>query len=128
MVFLSRSLAGMLLVVMVVLSIPLSAHATVPPSLPYGGPVLFMFPCTCSSGATFVMVHDYVRKAPLRLVHVLGISKLFLNFTIRPLGYLTGSYLPLYEAPLCRMLAPGGCFNLNTEGLMDSLPGTGTSL
>lgn len=111
---------GTVLVVLILAQTP-EAHSAV---LPYfGGNQVSVVPCTCSGGTTINLL-DYGTNTIIPLIYQPGVSKLYLNQNIYG-TFLLGSYTP--GGGSCWM-AGSPCWIYPTGGIMNSAPGTGTSL
>ena len=91
---------------------------------PFAGPQLFSLTCTCS-GNVLIVLWDYYSMMPLALVYQPGMSVLYSYFNIWGQYYL-GSYQK--NSGSCKMIAPNSCPEITSNGMMGSMPGTGTSL
>ncbi len=93
-------------------------------TIPYGGRILYGYPCTCSAN-WFNGVLD-----PRGLVHILvvqpGYSRLYAYFNVyTPGAGLVGSFTP--TTGTCWMYVGTACYVQPTTGVMDLFPGTGTT-
>jgi len=91
--------------------------------IPFGGLRFFTLECTCS--ANFLLyILDYANHSVLALVYQPGGSMLYSYFNIYA-TYLKGSYTP--GAGQCQIYAGTSCSQVNSDGQLGSMPGTGTS-
>lgn len=97
---------------------------------PFGGLRLATIPCTCHSSPAkaLIIIFDYTRLVPLRLAYIPFASTLYGYFNIITSTYMLGSFNP-YIRNSCLVTGTGiDCEPLPDDGLMGTLPGTGTSL
>ena len=104
---------------------PLSAHALVPPLMPFGGLSVFTVPCTCSVALWGYFAPLYLSSIPVTgpMVYAPWATIPFLNFlpTIASVAH-KGVYIPGIQA--CWMYAGVTCFPLPAVGMMTYV-GTG---
>lgn len=98
--------------------------------LSFGGLHLVTIPCTCTPPAQLVMIYDYKLKIPINLVYWPGYTWLYSYYNIFYSTYMLGSYTPATAA--CWFYAGTTCVDssaigLPTIGIMDFMPGVGTS-
>jgi hypothetical protein len=90
---------------------------------PFGGLRLFSLTCTCSANV-LLFIMDYSSKSLKRLIYQPGASRLYMNFNIMGATYLLGTYT---RGGQCEMYAGTSCTDINSDGMIDSNPGVGTS-
>lgn len=88
----------------------------------FGGMKLYTFTCTCT-GNTLLYIQDYASHGTLALIYQEGSSKLFAHNNAYG-TYLLGSYS---QGGQCEYYVAEDCVEMNSDGEMDSNPGTGTS-
>jgi len=99
-----------------------SVQPTQAVGVPYGGPILMSYECTCSGG-WFVLTYDYLTKMPVPLVFQFGASMLHANYNIFvPTVQTTGAYV---TGGVC-LLASLDCGGFATQGTISPAPGVGT--
>jgi hypothetical protein len=101
------------------------AEALIPVTVPFGGPILMTYECTCS-GSWFVLMYDYTTMLPVPMVFRFGESALRANYNIfTPMTQTLGSYSP--DGGVC-LLASLDCGGFTTEGTITpgALSGIGT--
>ncbi len=96
-----------------------------------GGLRLANIQCTCSA-ASLIMVYDYTQKRTLTLVYQPGASTLYQYYNLYSSTNILGSYNPYAAYGICQFEEGEECAaaeetGFTIDGLMDSLPGTGTS-
>lgn len=90
----------------------------------YGGQVQSTFTCTCGS-STLITIDDYATGGPKDLIYTPGSSRIFDNNNVMNIGgYLLGSYS---QSGSCQYYVGESCEEKESDGSMDSQPGTGTS-
>lgn len=102
------------------------AEAVVPVAVPFGGPILMTYECTCSGG-WFMLTYDQMTKLPIPMVFQFGQSMIHLNYNIfTPAVQTVGTYVP---GGVC-LLASLDCGGFAVQGTVSPLPmpGIGTSL
>lgn len=90
---------------------------------PYGGLRIFNLICTCSANA-LIYVMDYATNIPLALIYQPGASILYSYYDIYG-TYLLGSYS---QGSQCSIYVGKSCAQIQSQGMLGSQPGTGTSL
>ncbi len=102
------------------------AEAAVPVAVPFGGPILISYECSCSGG-WLVLTYDNATQFPTPLVFQFGESMLRANYNIfTPSVQTLGSYTP---GGIC-LMASLDCAGVTVDGTISpfGLPGIGTSL
>lgn len=90
--------------------------------LPFGGPMVFTYPCTCSDA---VMIFVGPTANPLNSDLLLGYvpgSQAFASYNIPLSPWLLGNYVP--AAPICYMYIGYGCAPVTTEGTITPMVGS----
>lgn len=88
----------------------------------FGGMNVFNLSCTCT-GNTLMYIND-ANNGELALIYEQGSSKFFSNYN--PYGnYLLGSYTA--SGGTCEIQAGEDCVEIESDGQMDSSPGTASS-
>lgn len=91
----------------------------------FGGRILSTITCTCTSN-TLVYVQDTVTNSSLPLIYQPGVTRLYSNYNVFTTGVqLLGSYTP--GAGQCQIYVGTSCTSVNSRGMMNSIPGVGTS-
>ena len=91
---------------------------------PYGGQRFVTIVCTCGAD-DWLIVQDYRTNRILNLLYTPGLSMLYENYNVFFSTYLLGTYREDY--PQCRIEAGEDCVDVNMDGTLGNLPGTGTS-
>ncbi len=94
----------------------------------FGGMHLSTSPCTCpaSAGNSLIYITDYKTDSTLSLVYSPYSSKLYSNYNFESATYMLGSYTPGAGVGLC-LEAGDPCTTMESDGLINTLPGFGTS-
>ncbi len=98
--------------------------------MPYGGLRMLTIPCNCPAGSPSqfaVVIFDYVQHRPIVLSYMIFASKLYNNFNLWASMYMLGTYNPYIRGSCIVSVTGGDCEPLLDDGLMGTLPGTGTS-
>ena len=99
-------------------------EARVPVAVPFGGPIIMSYECSCSGG-WLVTVFDYTLKIPVPMTFQFGESMIRANYNIyTPSVQTLGSYTPVgWCSP-----ASTSCYGFPTTGTISpiGLPGIGT--
>ncbi len=106
--------------------IPSVLNAQIPVAVPFGGPILVTYECTCSGG-WFILGYDQMTKLPVPMTFQFGVSMLRANYNIfTPAVQTLGSYTP---GGIC-LMGSSSCSGFVTQGTISpiGLPGIGTSL
>jgi hypothetical protein len=93
-------------------------------STPYGGQRFVTITCDCS-GNFWILLLDYKTPSILALLYQPGISKLYEYYNVWFATYLLGTY---QSGGTCQIVIGTGCAEITSQGMLDSSPGTGTSL
>ncbi len=88
----------------------------------FGGMKMYSFSCTCT-GNTLMYIQDYASRGVLALIYQPGQSRIFANNNVYG-SYLLGSYSP---GGSCQYYVGEDCVEMNSDGTMNSNPGTATS-
>lgn len=113
-----------LILIFSILIITKKTEAAVPVAVPFGGPIVMTYECSCSGG-WLVAVYDYTTKLPTPLTFQFGESILRSNYNIfTPSVQTLGSYIP---GGVC-LMASADCGGFATEGTISPIgfPGIGT--
>jgi len=115
-----------LILILILLIAPVVSSAQTA-TVPFGGKIIYGYPCTCSGG-WYLSIYDLVTKATIPIVFQFGVSRLNASFNIFTSGVsVLGSYMP--GTGVCLIYAGTGCTTIPTIGMVTSypLPGIGTS-
>ncbi|MEY4440541.1 MAG: hypothetical protein RLY49_167 [Candidatus Parcubacteria bacterium] len=113
------------LIIVLASIIPLKTQAVVPMAVPFGGPIVMTYECSCSGG-WLVVTYDYMTKMPVPMTFQFGQSMLRANYNIfTPSVQTLGSYIP---GGVC-LMASADCGGFSTQGTISPIgfPGIGTS-
>lgn len=99
-----------------------SVQQTEAVGIPFGGPILMTYECTCSGG-WFVLAYDQMTKLPVPMVFQFGASMLHANYNIfTPSVQTVGDYIP---GGIC-LLVSLECGGFAVQGTISPAPGVGT--
>ncbi len=111
----------LILFILLIIVLPTKTYAISPISMPFGGPILASYECSCNGG-WFILVFDQKTKMPVPLTFQFGLSGLRANYNIfTPSVQTLGSYsIGGWCSP-----ASTGCNGFPTQGTITPLPISG---
>jgi|SRR3989344_312502 len=118
-----KSFSLFIVAVLILVSLTFSSARPVNAQSYFGGLRVLTMVCTCSANF-LIYVLDYATNRVLALVYQPGASLLYSFYNIYG-TYLLGSYTP--GAGQCQMYVGTSCTQINSDGMLNALPGTGTS-